>query len=224
VIDATILRALAAAGATTEMIIAAVEAAQAADEARKEAKRAGNAERQQRFRDRRKTRKAERNDSNALRDVTPPIEDHTPHSVISPDGEKQNKPRKQRGSAGVRPDDIPEELWEAWSAHRAKHRADTGPTTIAAYRREAADVGWTLEQALTEQISRGWRGFKAKWVKEDDRPAPRLQPANDFRSVRGSRPNPALDMVLEAERELQAEALRQNPGVDWPPRASLPSC
>lgn len=83
-----------------------------------------------------------------------------------------SQPRKQRGGVSVRPDDIPEPLWDAWVKHRGKHRADAGPTTIAAYRREAEGVGWTLEQALTEQISRGWRGFKAKWVKDDDRANP----------------------------------------------------
>lgn len=205
-IDAAVLRAMAAAGASTEVIIAAVEAAQAADEARKEAKRAGNAERQQRFRDRRKTRKTQRNDSNALRSVTPPIDiTHTPHSVISSDDEKQNTPRKQRESVGVRPDDIPDLLWDAWVKHRGKHRSDTGSTTIAAMRREATEVGWTLEQAMTEQISRGWRGFKSKWVKDDDQRTPNVTPLRQ-QPARHSLVEIARGVAADLEREAQARA------------------
>ena len=31
--------------------------------------------------------------------------------------------------------------------------------------KEAQKAGWTLEQALAECAARGWRGFKAEWVK-----------------------------------------------------------
>lgn len=85
-----VLDAMLDAGCTADQIVATVKAAMkaeaVADEARKEAKRAGNAERQAAFRERRKCRKEVRNKSNALRGVTPPIDNtHTPS--ISPDGE-----------------------------------------------------------------------------------------------------------------------------------------
>lgn len=88
-IKSEVLDALLAAGASAEMIVAAVKADMAEDEARREAKRANNAERQQRFRDKRKSRK--NNARNALRSVTPPIDNnHTP-SDISPDGESHTQ-------------------------------------------------------------------------------------------------------------------------------------
>lgn len=196
-----VIDAMLAAGCSAEQLAAAMKAANADNEARKEAKRAGNAERQQRFRDRRKVRKQTRNDSNALRDVTPPIEDHTPQSVISSNDEKQTQPRKQRGPVCVRPDDIPEQLWGDWVAHRTKHRADAGQTTLDAYRREADRVGWTLEQALTEQISRGWRGFKAKWVQDDGR-----NQAQFGQSARPSLVDIGRAVAADLEREAQARA------------------
>lgn len=101
-IDPAVLDALVQAGASAEMIVAAVKADIARDEARREAKRTNNAERQQRFRDKRSARKS--NARNALRDVTPPIEDHTP-SDISPSGENHIQPakpkRRKRGDNGV---------------------------------------------------------------------------------------------------------------------------
>jgi len=91
-----VLDAMLEAGCTAEQIVTAVKAAvrvdQEREEARKAAQRAGNAERQQRFRDQRKGRKTkgnnQRNDSNALRDVTPPNEYiSNPPVSPSPDGE-----------------------------------------------------------------------------------------------------------------------------------------
>lgn len=70
-IDAAVLRAMAAAGASTEVIIAAVEAAQAAEDARRVAKREGNARRQREFKARKRGQVTRGNAGNALPDVTP---------------------------------------------------------------------------------------------------------------------------------------------------------
>jgi hypothetical protein len=69
-LDPAILRALQAAGCSTDQIIAAVEADCALEEERKAKRRAGNAERQRRFKAKRKVTHA--NGSNALPAVTPP--------------------------------------------------------------------------------------------------------------------------------------------------------
>ena len=37
---------------------------------------------------------------------------------------------------------------------------------INSINKEAQKAGWTLEQALAECAARGWRGFKADWVKD----------------------------------------------------------
>lgn len=151
-IDAAVLRAMAAAGATTEVIIAAVEAAQAADEARKEAKRAGNAERQQRFRDRRKERKETRNKNNALRDVTPPIDNnHTP-SDISPDGENHK-------AAFPKPDWAEVSVWGDFLKNRKRKRL---PNTATAHKAFLADIArladgeWPPGRLLEHATAKGW--------------------------------------------------------------------
>lgn len=99
-ISSAVLDAMLAAGCSAEQIVAAVKADLAEQEGRKEAKRAGNAERQQRFRDSRKARKTkarnEDNASNALRGVTPPIDNtHTPIPDISSDEESQSEQRDE---------------------------------------------------------------------------------------------------------------------------------
>jgi uncharacterized protein YdaU (DUF1376 family) len=37
-------------------------------------------------------------------------------------------------------------------------------TALEGIKREAAKAGWSLNQALTECVARGWQGFKAEWV------------------------------------------------------------
>lgn len=171
-ISPAVLDAMLAAGCSAEQIVAAVKADLAETEVKREAKRANNAERQQRFRDRRKGKKEARNTnnaSNALRGVTPPIERiHTPQSDFSPDGEKQTAARKKRAEPS-RPADVSPQVWSDFLAMRRRMRADVSETVISGFRREADRVGWPLEQAISECVVRNWRGFKAKWVQDNDR-------------------------------------------------------
>jgi uncharacterized protein YdaU (DUF1376 family) len=64
----------------------------------------------------------------------------------------------------VKPDDVSDDVWRDFKKHRAKHGGITD-RVIAGFRREAAKAGWTLEQAMDECMTQGWRGFKAEYVK-----------------------------------------------------------
>lgn len=85
------------------------------------------------------------------------------------------KPKAKGGKRSVpsetpdRPDDVSEQVWSDFLKHRRKHKADLTATALAGFRREADRVGWPLEQAIEESILRNWRGFKADWVKTNDR-------------------------------------------------------
>lgn len=68
-----------------------------------------------------------------------------------------------------RPEEVSEQVWSDFLKHRRKHKADLTTTALAGFRREADRVGWSLERAIEESILRNWRGFKADWVKNDDR-------------------------------------------------------
>lgn len=63
-----------------------------------------------------------------------------------------------------KPDDVSDDVWRDFKKHRAKHGGIT-ERVIAGFRREAEKAGWTLEQAMDESITQGWRGFKAEYVK-----------------------------------------------------------
>lgn len=153
-LKAEVLDALVAAGASAEMIVAAVKADMAEDEARREQKREGNAERQRRF----KARKRRGNGSNALPAVTPPIEEIIP--PVSSD-EETRPPRKLKVG---KPDDVTEPTWTDWLALRKSKRAPVTAGVIDGAREEAAKLGWTLEKTLATWVFRGSQGFQAEWI------------------------------------------------------------
>jgi uncharacterized protein YdaU (DUF1376 family) len=66
----------------------------------------------------------------------------------------------------TRPEGVSEEVWDSFVAQRRKTRAVVTDLVIRSIKKEAQKVGWSLEQALTEITARGWRGFKADWVKD----------------------------------------------------------
>ena len=64
------------------------------------------------------------------------------------------------------PEGVSVEVWDSFLEQRKKARAVVTDIVIKSIRSEAEKAGWSLEQALTEITARGWRGFKAEWVKD----------------------------------------------------------
>jgi len=71
------------------------------------------------------------------------------------------------------PEGVSVEVWNDFVAQRKKARAVVSETVIKSIAKEAQKAGWSLEQALAECAARGWRGFKAEWVKDKETPANR---------------------------------------------------
>lgn len=130
-----------------------------------------NAERQARHRAKRKESKEVTRYSNG---VTPPIDNtHTPSDIPSDEG---NHSAARSKAVSGKPEGVRDQTWIDFTAMRKAQKAPVTPTVIETISREATNAGWTLDAALSEAVSRGWRGFKAVWVK-DDRPS--AAPAND---------------------------------------------
>jgi uncharacterized protein YdaU (DUF1376 family) len=64
------------------------------------------------------------------------------------------------------PQGVPEDVWKDFCQHRKSVRASITQTALDGIDREARKAGWSLEAALRECVLRGWRGFKADWVKD----------------------------------------------------------
>ena len=65
-----------------------------------------------------------------------------------------------------RPENVSEQVWSDFLSQRKQLKADLTVTALEGIKREADKIGWSLEQALVECTVRGWRGFKADWIKE----------------------------------------------------------
>jgi hypothetical protein len=64
----------------------------------------------------------------------------------------------------IRPDSVPEQVWNDFLKIRKAKKSPLTQTALNAIQNEADNAGWTLEDAITECVSRGWQGFKAEWV------------------------------------------------------------
>jgi hypothetical protein len=62
-------------------------------------------------------------------------------------------------------DGVAEQVAVDFISHRKSVKAPLTMTALNAIRNEAVKAGVTLEAALSECMARGWRGFKADWMK-----------------------------------------------------------
>lgn len=90
-------------------------------------------------------------------------------SITVKEPSKNNKARK--------PDCVSSEVWDDFQSLRKAKRSPLTPTALKRIEAEAAKAGWSMEDALSESVSRGWQSFKAEWVLKG--PAnDRQQPSN----------------------------------------------
>jgi len=94
-------------------------------------------------------------DANALRKQS---EGNANHKPITNNHKPINKIQAPEG--------VSSEVWDSFVAQRQKARAVVTDLVIRSIDKEAQKAGWSLEDALTEITHRGWRGFKAEWVKD----------------------------------------------------------
>jgi hypothetical protein len=77
------------------------------------------------------------------------------------------------------PDDCPPDIWSDFVAHRKSVKAPVTQTAVDGIRREAIKAGLSLPDALREICSRGWRGFKAEWMIQQQAKSRKVQPVDD---------------------------------------------
>lgn len=128
------------------------------------------------------------------------------HINTFPNGKDKTraKPEKPKAEKVERPDDVGADLWADFLRHRKTKRAIITARVLKDFREQAHEVGWTLERAMQESITRGWQSFKAEWVKDKSNGT-----ANRTGSqVRDTRDGLAryLDERIDADRRRQAGA------------------
>lgn len=97
----------------------------------------------------------------------------------STDSNQSSKGKKnlKRPGLATRPDDVAEQVWSDFQVLRKAKRAPVTETVIDGIRAEAQKASMTVEDALRYCCSRGWQGFKAEWIdNENGRAAHSKQP------------------------------------------------
>jgi uncharacterized protein YdaU (DUF1376 family) len=78
--------------------------------------------------------------------------------------QEPNKPTPSRKREVVKPSNVSDAVWQDFITQRKAIKAPLTETALQSIMREAGKAGWTLQDALQESITRGWRSFKAEWV------------------------------------------------------------
>lgn len=73
--------------------------------------------------------------------------------------------RERKGKErNTRPDDVSEQVWVDYIAHRKAKKTTISGTVIDSLRTDAKTIGLSLQEAMQMQIKRGWTGFEPSWV------------------------------------------------------------
>lgn len=103
-----------------------------------------------------------------------------------------------KNTGAVAPVDVDPKLWSDFLQIRKAKRSPLTATALEAIKREADKAGWTLSQALTECVTRGWQGFKADWVSKQQA-ADKPQKFDPFEFVnKGRKDNVVIDITPTA--------------------------
>jgi uncharacterized protein YdaU (DUF1376 family) len=89
------------------------------------------------------------------------------------EGEEESKAKAKEKKTTNRkivcqqPVDVTNEVWQDFLTTRKTLKAAVTQTALNNIRSEAVKAGWSMEAALSQICSRGWKGFKAEWVKTE---------------------------------------------------------
>ena len=109
-------------------------------------------------------------DSHPIPPPLPPVcKANANHKPITnnqePETRNQKPETKNHGFIEYKkPNDIDDELWLHFVAHRKKKKAAITEIAMNGILREAGKAGYTLTQALTRIMERNWTGFESDWV------------------------------------------------------------
>ena len=119
---------------------------------------------------------ASENDANAM----PPTP--TPTPTPTPIEEKKGDAPRKRSTptpAIAKPDDVDQQTWTDWVAHRKAKRTTVTETVLNGAREEAGKAGMSLDAFLQVWCRRGSQGLEADWLKPAERQtASRVQPVS----------------------------------------------
>ena len=96
-------------------------------------------------------------------------------------------------------------LSDEWQALKRKLCKGCTQRMVDAIAREAEKAGMTVEQAMTYQLEKGWKGFEADWVRNAQ---PKKRPTDPQHGIGVCQPLPEEEVHWLTDED-RAESLRQ---------------
>ena len=90
----------------------------------------------------------------------PPTQCHPTPDTVSPKPSITIK-EPSKCNRVMKPEGVTDEVWADWKRVR---KTPITATVLKRIETEAAKIGWTLAEAITEAAGSSWQGFKADWV------------------------------------------------------------
>jgi len=81
-----------------------------------------------------------------------------------PEREGERETKKEREKEIQAPEGVTIQTWQDFQKLRKTQKAPLTQSALDGIKSEATKAGWSLDDAMRECCARGWRGFKAKWV------------------------------------------------------------
>lgn len=115
---------------------------------------------------------------------------------------KATRPKTQKL---VKPEGVSDQVWSEWQALKRKLCKSCTQRMVDAIVREADKAGMTVEEAMTYQLEKGWKGFEAEWVHNSQ---PKNRPTDPQFGIGVCKPLPIEEVHWLSDEE-RAESRRQ---------------
>ena len=121
------------------------------------------------------------------------------------DRDTRDKPARPSKPKLVKPEGVSDQVFDEWQALKRKLCKGCTQRMVDAIAREAEKAGMTVEQAMTYQLEKGWKGFEADWVRNAQ---PKKRPTDPQHGIGVCQPLPEEEVHWLTDED-RAESLRQ---------------
>lgn len=92
---------------------------------------------------------------------------------------KNQEPITKNHIKTITPEGVSDSVFKDFKKLREKHKAPITETALKGLKRESEKANMSLEAVMTLCCERGWRGFKAEWIKEAEEKSKELPLGTD---------------------------------------------
>lgn len=126
------------------------------------------------------------------------------------------RPKATRPSTpkAKKPEGVTDQVWSEWQSLKKKLCKSCTQRMVDALVREASKAGMSAEEAMVYQLEKGWKGFEAEWVKNDQQRTSR--PTDPQYGIGVCQPLPEEEVHWLTDEE-RAESRRQMEAEGYAP-------